>query len=203
MGFLSALGEERELPGLRMDTIRGQIGRLSLPPPRDVRAIRACVLLSTVVILLATACAKRQPLPLPYAVGQSADVNGWRITVHGFFVLPGDRWHEPVEGSIFCAVEVTLENCSEQIRFFMTEKQMLLIDADGRALTPSPRAAVVGARSRQWTAPDGEMSIGESAHGAVSYEVPDSIRDLRWVFRGSLFPWSPGATFVLGELPQQ
>jgi len=154
-----------------------------------------------VLVLLATACAGQETSAEPYAVGQTAKINGWHITVHSLSTLPGDRWHQPAEGHVFCVVELTLENHSEQIRFFMPEKQMLLSDTDGRAYGPDHAAGVLTARVCGWTVPDGEISVEEIAHGAAAYEIPSNATGLLWVFRSGLFPWSPRVTFALGELP--
>ncbi len=129
-------------------------------------------------------------------------MDGWRVTVHNFLVLPPAEWRPPAPGHVFCAVEVTLENLSGQIRFFMPEKQMTLVDQDGTSYALDHTGGVVAARTYGWTVPDGEMSVGESAHGAATYQIPSDSGELRWLFRSSLFPWAPNLTFVLGELPQ-
>ena len=130
------------------------------------------------------------------------DVDGWRVTVHDLYVLPPDPWRQPAPGYVYCAVEITLENLSGQIRFFMPEKQMTLVDQDDRSYTLDHTAGVVAARTHGWTVPDGEMSLGEEAHGAATYQIPSDSGELRWLFRSSLFPRAPSLTFMLGELTQ-
>ncbi|HUT16561.1 MAG TPA: DUF4352 domain-containing protein [Anaerolineae bacterium] len=157
--------------------------------------------LTAAIALLVAACARQQAPAQPYRVGQTAVLEGWGITVHHFSTLPPDQWHQPSEGHVFCIVELTLENRSGQIRYFMPEKQMLLMDEDGRVYPPDHTAGVVTARQRDWTVPDGEMSVGEMAHGAASYEIPSDVTELHWVFHRGLFPWLPKVTFALGGLP--
>jgi len=128
-------------------------------------------------------------------------LEGWGITVHNLSRLSPDQWNQPSKGHVFCIVELTLENRSGQIRYFMPEKQMFLMDGAGRVYPPDHTAGVVAARQQDWTVPDGEMSVGEIAHGAGSYEIPSDVTELRWVFRSGLFPWSPEVTFTLGGLP--
>jgi len=198
---LSGQQEQSYLAGPSMDTMHRLINPLGRPLPHNTKTILKNALLGMVIILLSTACAGQQATRRQYAVGETAEVNGWHITVHSFSILPTDRWHQPTEGCVFCAVELTLENHSRQIRFFMPEKQMLLVHGDRRAHSLDHSAGVLTARVLNWTVPDGEMSIGESAHGAAAYEIPSSATGLRWVFRSSLFPWSPKVTFALGELP--
>jgi hypothetical protein len=153
-------------------------------------------------LAVAMACAGPQATEHLCAVGQTAEVNGWLVTVHAFSILPGDDWRQPAEGHVFCTVELTLENHSGKISFFMPEKQMQLRDGNNRTYAPDPQAGVVAARSRQWYAPQGAMSIGEKAHGAVAYQLPTGSKGLRWVFRGGLLPWSKAVVFVLGDLAQ-
>ena len=153
------------------------------------------------IALLIAACAHQQTPDQPYRVGQTAVLEGWGITVHHFSSLPPDKWHQPSRRHVFCIVELTLENRSGQIRYFMPEKQMLLMDGDGHVYPPDHTAGVVTARLRDWTVPDGEMSVGEIAHGAASYQMPSDVTELHWVFRHGLSPWSPKVTFTLGKLP--
>ncbi len=154
------------------------------------------------LVLPCLSCTRLPGAENRYAPGQTVDLDGWRVTVHGLLVLPPDEWRQAAPGHVFCAVEVTLENLSGQIRFFMPEKQMTLLDEDGKSYTLDQSAGVVAARTHGWTVPDGEMSVGESAHGAASYQIPLDAGELRWLFRSSLFPWAPNLTFVLGEVPQ-
>ena len=154
------------------------------------------------LVLLFVACTRPPHEGKLYALGQTAELDGWRVTVHSFSALPGDASRQSAHGHVFCAIEVTLENLSDQIRFFMPERQMTLADADGKSYALDHDAGVVAARSRGWTVPDGEMSIGEKAHGAAAYQIPSESRGVRWVFRSSLFPWARRLTFVLGKVPQ-
>jgi hypothetical protein len=159
------------------------------------------LLLLALVMLSCCTCAGQRDGGELFAIGQSVDVDGWRITVHSLSVLPTDEWRQPAEGQVLCAVELTLENRSNHIRFFMPEKQMVLVDSAGRAHALDHDASVMAARARQWTAPSGEMSPGEVAYGAAAYQLPAGL-EARWVFRSSLLPWARRSTFALGAIPQ-
>ena len=155
-----------------------------------------------------------------YGIGQTAEVDGWQVTVHRFTLLaatpvaaPSVRdgvptgWstyedRQPSPGYVFCAVEVTLENRSDTIRFFMPERQMTLRVENGTQYELDYNASVMAARSQQWIVPDGEISIGETARGAASYKVPADARGLSWVFRSSLLPGAQMVIFDLGNAPQ-
>jgi hypothetical protein len=164
---------------------------LSLPPPRPLIAL-ACV-------LVCMACARSPGSPQLYAIGDAVDVDGWRVTVHSFSELPADEWRQPAPGQVLCAVEVRLENLSDQIRFFMPERQMILLDAQGRSYTLDHTARVVAATTHGWLVPEGELSVGQSAHGAAAYQIPSQAGEVHWVFRSNLLPWAPQVIFVLEE----
>jgi hypothetical protein len=161
----------------------------------------ACLRLA--LILALAACAKPPAAQETYAVGQTAEVDGWKITVHGLFPVEGDEWHQPADGHIFCAVELTLENTSDRIRYVMAEKQMQLLDAANHPYAAGRDAGVMAARSRQWYVPQGEVGVGKVLHGAAAYEIPADARGLRWTLRTGLLPWSKTVTFALGDVPPE
>ena len=151
-------------------------------------------------LVLAVSCTRAPSPARLYAIRETAELEGWRVTVDSFSVLPPDAAFQPETGQVLCSVELTLENHSGQIRFMMPEKQMRLVSG-GRTYALDQSAAVMSARLRQWMVPEGEMSLGIRTHGAASYQVPHGAEDVRWTFFTGLFPWSPSVTFVLGKLP--
>jgi len=153
--------------------------------------------------LVLAACTGPAKTQESFAVGQTAEVDGWRITVHSFSLVEGDQWHQPADGHVFCTVELTLENASSRIRYVMAEKQVHLLDSANHALAIDREAGVMAARSRQWYPPQGEVGIGKALYGAASYEIPAYSEGLRWSFRGGLLPWSKIVVFVLGEIPAE
>jgi len=180
-----------------------KVERLYQTQPRWMRRLVRCMLLLACVGPVAAACASLPSVEKDYAVGEAAEADGWRLTLHSLVLLPGDRWRQPDPGKVFCAVEVTLENLSRGIRYFMPERQMVLVDGAGKVFSLDHQAGVVSARTRGWTAPEGAFSAGTLAHGAVAYELPKDAQDLRWVFRSSLLPWAEHVTFWLGSCPAE
>ncbi len=172
-----------------------------LKPPWRHHKLRLAGMVFTVLVVASAACARSAEPAHLFAVDQTAPIDGWRVTVHSFVTLPAEQWRQPAQGHVFCAVELTLENTSGSIRYVMPEKQMLLVDQDGRTYAPDHDAAVTAARARQWLVPEGELSIGGKTHGATAYQIPTDTQDLRWIFRTSLLPWAKTTTFVLGDLP--
>jgi Domain of unknown function (DUF4352) len=161
------------------------------------------VWLPLALMLALATCAKPTATQQMVAVGQTAEVEGWRITVHGLSRVEGDEWHQPADGHIFCAVELTLENASGRIRYVMAEKQMQLLDAANHPYAAGRDAGVMVARSRQWYVPQGEVGVGQVLHGAAAYEMPADARGLRWTFRASLLPWAKTVVFALGDVPPE
>lgn len=164
----------------------------------------ACTARSVILasLLLAVSCIRKPGTARTYAIGETAELEGWRVTVEAFSTLPPDAAFQPAPGHVLCTVELTLENASEGIRFMMPEKQMRLV-CGGRTYLPDQNAAVTSARLRQWMVPEGEMSPGSKAHGAASYQIPEKTEEVQWTFYAGLFPWSPGVTFALGRLEAQ
>jgi len=155
------------------------------------------------LVLLLVACTGRPTTEPLYAVGETAVVDGWQVTVHSFSILAGDSWRQPATDHVFCAVELTLKNTSARIRFVMPEKQMQMLTTANAGFAPDYEAGVMAARSHQWFVTQGQMDPGSDLHGAAAYEIPEDWQDLRWEFRSGLFPWSKRVVFALGELPAQ
>lgn len=163
--------------------------------------LRAWLYLALTLVLVA--CGKSPTTQQPYTVGQTAEMDGWRITVHGLSLVEGDEWHQPAADHVFCAVELTLENTSSRIRYLMPEKQMQLLDVANHTFAAGHDAGVMAARSRQWYVPQGEVGVGAVLHGAAAYEIPTDSQGLRWTFRTGLLPWSKTVVFALGDVPQR
>lgn len=156
-----------------------------------------------VFAFLLAACAKQPTTKHLYTVGETAEADGWQVTVHSFSILPADPWHQPKEGYVLCAVEVTLRNRSGKILYVMPEKQMTLLNGENRAYVLDSQANVMAARLHNWFVPQGGLEPGQEVHGAAAYQVPADAQDLRWAFRAGLMPWSHSVLFFLGALPEQ
>jgi len=164
--------------------------------------VRCRTWLCLVLALTLVACGQASTSPHLHVIGETAEVDGWKITVHGLYLVEADEWHQPAADHIFVAVELTLENTSDRIRYMMPEKQMYLLDAAGNTFSTARQAGVMVARSRQWYIPQGEVEVGQVLHGAAAYEIPLDSRDLRWTCRSGLLPWAKSVVFVLGDVPQ-
>ena len=167
------------------------------------REILASIGCGFILVFLAIACVKQPSTEHLYALGETAEVDGWQITVHSFSTLAPDQWHQPPEGYALCAVELTLQNSSGRIRYVMPEKQMTLLDGNSRSYTLDSQASVMAARWHNWFVPQGGIEVGQKVYGAAAYQIPANAQNLRWVFRSGLLPWSRSAVFVLGNLPTQ
>jgi len=174
--------------------------------PADARLQSGCRLLTAALgaLLLAISClgcAPRRPPEAHWHVNESAESQGWRVSVAGLATLPPDPHRRPQDGHAFVSVHLRLENETTATRYVMPERQMTLLDGDGHVYAPDRDAAVVAARAFQWLIPEGAFPPGAIAEGAVSYQIPLAAQDVRWVFRTSLLPGAQSITFLLGDMP--
>nr|MBC7245125.1 DUF4352 domain-containing protein [Chloroflexota bacterium] len=167
------------------------------------RGISTSALLCLLLLFVSVACAKQYDTEHLYTLGQTAEIDDWLVTVHSFSILPADQWHQPQESQVLCAVELTLQNNSRQIRYIMPEKQMMLLDRNNHAYVLDSSASVMAGRLHNWFVPQGGFDAGQKVYGAAAYQVPANAQHIRWVFRSGLLPWSGSVTFVLGDLSKQ
>ena len=154
---------------------------------RQTQFSKFVFLLTTVLLgILLSGCAPRSPTVVDLVLGQPAEVHGWTLTVHSVRWLTPDSYRQPSSGHGFLAVELTLENSTENISYVMPERQTLALGPDGESLQPHPSAGVLAAREQGWLVVQGEMGPGQVLTGAVSYELPLDLSGWRWVFRPQL-----------------
>ena len=178
--------------------MRGSSWRGPAWPRGRWQALARCVVLLLPLCLILCACAQESGSEVEHLIGQTVKADGWQLTLHSFTGLSPDQWRQPAPGHSFCSVDLTLENFSDQIRYMMPERQMLLLDGEGNRYALHHPAGVLAARERGWTVPEGQFDPGKPVRGAVSYEIPSGAEDLRFVFRVSLWPWTREAWFLLG-----
>ncbi|MGQ9492550.1 MAG: DUF4352 domain-containing protein [Anaerolineae bacterium] len=181
--------------------MRGWIKQLH--QPNFCKGILAKALFFLFLLVLFVACTKQYTTEHLYTLGQTAEIEGWRVMVHSFTILPPDQWHQPQGGQVLCAVELTLQNDSQRIRYIMPEKQMTLLDVNNRTYVLDSNASVMAARLHNWFVPQGGFDVGQRVYGAAAYQIPANAQQIRWVFHSGLWPWSGKVIFVLGDLPKQ
>jgi hypothetical protein len=162
------------------------------------KAFRLLLVVIVLALALCAACARSQGERRSYTVGETADIEGWSVTVNGFHQLPSDAFIHPDPGHAYCAILLTVRNQSSGVRYVMYERQMTLVDSDGKQ-APHPAAGVAAARTGGWLPPDGSFVPGEAMSGAVSYQVDSAVDHALWQFRTGLLPWSGEVTFDLGK----
>jgi hypothetical protein len=182
----------------------GAMRRVSSAVTRRAAAYR---LLSATLCALLTGscclgCARSSGDEIEWQANESVESEGWRVTVLSVSALHPDSYRRPLDGHMFVAVQLKLENNSPHIRYVMPEQQITLLDGEGRAYQLDRQAAVIAARALHWLIPEGEFPPGAVAEGATSYQVPLGARDLRCVFRTALHPGAPRVTFALGDVPK-
>jgi hypothetical protein len=166
------------------------------------RRLLSAVLCSLLVGTFCLACSGLSAERAEWQLNETVQSQGWRVTVFSMSALPDDPYRRPLDGHTFVAVQLKIENISQEIRYVMPEQQMTLVDGQGQTYALDYEAAVVAARTLDWLIPEGEFVPGAAAHGATSYQIPLGACDLRWVFRTTLPPGAPTVTFALGDAPQ-
>lgn len=152
------------------------------------------------MVLTLSSCAPRSPTAVDLEPGQPVELDGWKVTVNSVRWLTPDRYRKPSSGHEFLAVELTLENTTDDVRYVMPERQMLMLAAGGRSLQPHPSAGVLAVREQGWLVVQGEIGPGQTLTGAVCYEVPLDLGGWRWVFRPRLLGSRTEAVLVLEGL---
>jgi hypothetical protein len=168
----------------------------------DGRRVLYAALCWLLVSMCCLGCTASSHPATEWQLNKSAQSEGWRVTVLSLSALPADPYRQPLDGHIYVAVQLKLENESPRTRYVMPEQQMTLFDGGNNPYSPDPQAAVIAARALHWLIPEGEFAPGAVGQGAISYQVPIGTQDLRWVFRTNLYPRAATVTFVLGDAPR-
>lgn len=169
-----------------LDTWPASDHNLAIMSRQTLSARHTRLLTALLLTLVLAACSPRQPTVVNLAPGATVEMEGWKLTVKSVRWLAADAYRKPSAGHGFLAVEITLENTTDGIRYIMPERQMLLLDPQGNELQPHPTAGVLAAREQGWLVVQGEIGPGQSVAGAVSYEAPLGLSGWRWVFRPRL-----------------
>ncbi len=170
---------------------------------RPTRWLPTCVfrcILASTLSLFAISCSQRHNSVVLHSIGETVELEGWKVQVISFSLLSADDAFEPAPGYALCSVELAIENDTGGIRFMMPERQMQLY-CDGTTYTLDQNASIMSARLHAWMVTEGEMRPAVNAHGAASYQIPRSAEEVQWTFHSGLLPWSPTVTFALVGAP--
>lgn len=122
--------------------------------------------------------------------GAPVDLGELVVTVHEASSPPASGYDAPDAGSIFFAVDLSIENQGRRAVTISPSRQMALKDAVGRVYD-------VECRISAETLAEGQLAPGETVRGQVGFQVPAGTEGLMFVFEPEEF----GQPKLLVELP--
>lgn len=101
-----------------------------------------------------------------FAVGDTADFDGLKITLNGVRTSQGDEYFPP-ENDKFILIDLTIENTTNEAQTVSTLMQMSLMDPESFAYDVAIFADTKGSV-------DGEIAPGRKVRGEVAFDVPQA-----------------------------
>lgn len=120
--------------------------------------------------------------PTTFNIGDTIELNNFRVTVNGIRTSMGKDFFVPEEGKEFFIVDVTVENISDSDQTISSIMMFDIVDPDGRKLQQSVSA--FGLINGQL---DGTVGAGRKITGEYAVEVPQGQTGLELEFNASLF----------------
>lgn len=120
-------------------------------------------------LLILTGCsdsekAEAVPKKTEYQIGETAEVDGLKITLNSTRKVEGDSLVTPESGTEWIALDFTFENTTEESIYIAGIFEITLKDADGRELTQNIWGDLKGSV-------DGDVLPGEKLTGEKSFEI--------------------------------
>ena len=117
-----------------------------------------------------------------YQVGETAELNGLKITVNEAKESAGNQSIKPEAGKHFIIINVTVENTTDKDVSMSSALQMELKDDTGQAYDLDYGAtSVPGGKN-----PYGNIAPGDKVRGPLGYQIPKEAKGLRWIFKDVL-----------------
>ena len=107
--------------------------------------------------------------PKAYAVGQSAMLDGWTVTVNSAKTVQGGQYDSLKAGDVFLELDVSARNETGASQEFSSLISFKLKDATGQSYNETVSSAAP-------TSPDGNVANGTPIRGTLTYEVPASLK---------------------------
>lgn len=130
----------------------------------------------------APAATEAPAVPASYAVGETAELNGLKITVNEFKEVEGTQFMQPEEGKRFLVVDVTFENTGSDAATVSSIMNMELKDDTGQSYNIDLGATTAS----EGKSPDGTIVAGDKLRGQVGYQVPTDATGLQWIFKEAI-----------------
>lgn len=117
-----------------------------------------------------------------YAVGDTADLDGIKVTLNEVTVQEPTQFFKPDPGKKFLIADVTVENTTSAEVSISSALQMDLQDDTGQTYTIDIMATAARNQNSEQT-PDGTIPAGEKLRGNIGYQVPEDAAGLRWIYK--------------------
>lgn len=130
------------------------------------------------------------PAPAAYKIGDTIDIEGIFLTVHSISEPTPSDTLKPADGNKFVALDITLENRTDESLTISALLSMKLKDDQNRQYDVNILVPQLVGGSMV----DGEFAAGEALRGPVGFEVPQDATGYEFVFDPSLF--GSGKVFV-------
>ena len=109
-----------------------------------------------------------------FGVGETAELNGVRVTMTDYSESNGSKYNKPSDGNVFLLIEFLIENNTDSE---MAVSSMMSFEAyaDDYALNYSLSALLEKENSNQL---DGQIAAGKKMKGIIGYEVPSDWQEV-------------------------
>ena len=119
------------------------------------------------------------PTQIIFKVGDTATNTLWSVTVNSVKEVTSGPYAQPSTGDIFLIVDVTTQNLSSSPQLVSSGASFTLQDATGQVY--QEKVTGIG------VPPDNPaLQPNDKLRGQISYEVPKSLHDFTFQFRGSM-----------------
>ena len=109
-----------------------------------------------------------------FGIGETAELNGVRVTMTDYSESHGSEYNEPAEGNVFVLVEFEIENNTDS-ELAISSVMSFDAYADDYALEYSIGALMEKEESNQL---DGAIAAGKKMNGIVGYEAPEGWKNI-------------------------
>lgn len=138
-----------------------------------------------VAILMLAGCSSdnsdepKEPVKTEYAIGETAEINGIKVTVNAVRSVEGDTIIKPEEGTEWIAVEVTFENTTKESVYIGGIFELTMKDGEGREKDQNIWGDLNGKV-------DGDVLAGEKMTGEKSFVITGDEESLALYYKPSL-----------------
>lgn len=132
-----------------------------------MKKILVVMLLSVLVLTGCSSSGEKKEKEAPkieFAIGETAEVEGLKITVNGIRTLEGEEYIKPEEGAEWIAVDFTFENTGSKSKYIGGILELSMKDNEGREKDSNIWGKLDGSV-------DGDVLPGEKLSGEKSFVI--------------------------------